>query len=161
MERIIFLNNDFHPGMVGSIVRQIEAFDMHGHEPVFLYIESYGGCVDSMMAIVDAMERAKSPIATVAVGIAASSGFFTLAAGEKGMRYAFPNARIMMHGMQISGKSDSKHVSKLEDMQDLAFKLCNKHVKLSEAQFEELMERDSYIGAEEAIELGIIDQIIS
>lgn len=165
-ERIIFLSTPIDDNVTSAIIAQLlflEA-DKSGKD-ISLYINSPGGIITSGMAIVDTMNFIKSDVSTIAIGQASSMGAFLLAAGAKGKRYSLPNSRIMIH--QPSGGSwgqasdiviAAEEIQKIKKkMNTMLAKYCGK--KLS--QIEKDSDRNFFMSAEEALDYGIIDKVIT
>lgn len=165
-ERIIFLGEEVDANSASVIVAQLLFLEAEDPEKdIHLYINSPGGEITSGMAIFDTMNYIKCDVATICVGMAASMGAFLLAGGAKGKRQALPNAEIMIH--QPSGGSRgqateieiaAKHIlrtrSKLNDI--LAEKTGQPVEKIAQDT-----ERDNWMSAQEAMEYGLIDSVIT
>ena len=165
-ERIIFLGEEVNDVSASVIVAQLlflEADDPD--KDIQLYINSPGGSVTAGMAIYDTMQYIKCDVSTVCIGMAASMGAFLLAGGKKGKRFALPNAEIMIH--QPSGGAQGQAT----EIQIVAENILKTKKKLNEilAQntgkpYEQIVrdtERDNYMSAEEALEYGLIDAVIT
>jgi ATP-dependent Clp protease protease subunit len=130
-----------------------------------MYINSPGGVITSGMAILDMMNMISSPVSTICMGLAASMGALLLCAGEKGMRYAFPHSRIMIHQPLISGQIiapalDLKiHAEEIKKTRDEINRIIANASGKSVEQVEEDTDRDYYLNAKEAKEYGLIDGV--
>ncbi len=164
-ERIIFLGEEVNETTASLIVAQL--LFLESEDPgkdIQLYINSPGGVVTAGMAIYDTMQYIKCDVSTICIGMAASMGAFLLAGGTKGKRMALPNAEIMIH--QPSGGAQGQAT----DIQIVADKIIATKRKLNEllaqntgqplSVVEVDTERDHYMSAAEAMEYGIIDQVI-
>ena len=164
-ERIIFLGEEVNETTASLIVAQL--LFLESEDPgkdIQLYINSPGGVVTAGMAIYDTMHYIKCDVSTICIGMAASMGAFLLAGGTKGKRMALPNAEIMIH--QPSGGAQGQAT----DIQIVADKIIATKRKLNEllaqntgqplSVVEVDTERDHYMSAAEAMEYGIIDQVI-
>ena len=164
-ERIIFLGEEVNETTASLIVAQL--LFLESEDPgkdIQLYINSPGGVVTAGMAIYDTMQYIKCDVSTICIGMAASMGAFLLAGGTKGKRIALPNAEIMIH--QPSGGAQGQAT----DIQIVADKIIATKRKLNEllaqntgqplSVVEVDTERDHYMSAAEAMEYGIIDQVI-
>ena len=164
-ERIIFLGEEVNETTASLIVAQL--LFLESEDPgkdIQLYINSPGGVVTAGMAIYDTMQYIKCDVSTICIGMAASMGAFLLAGGTKGKRMALPNAEIMIH--QPSGGAQGQAT----DIQIVADKIIATKKKLNEllaqntgqplSVVEVDTERDHYMSAAEAMEYGIIDQVI-
>jgi ATP-dependent Clp protease, protease subunit len=164
-ERIIFVNGEFEDQMANLIVAQLLFLEADNPEKeIYMYINSPGGVVSSGLAIYDTMQYIKPKIATLCIGQACSMGATILLAGEKGMRSALPNSRIMIHqpsggyrgqatDIEIHARETMKVKRKLNE---IYAKHCGKTVE----QIEQSMERDNFMSAEEAKDFGLVDKII-
>ena len=168
-DRIIYLGEDVNPTTSSLIVAQMLFLESEDPDKeIFFYINSPGGSITDGMAIVDTMNYIKCPVTTVCVGLAASMGAVLLAAGEKGKRYAMPNSEVMIHQPLIGGHGLQGQATEIKIHADHLVKTREKLNKfLSERtgkpleQIERDTERDNYMSAEEALEYGLIDGIMS
>ena len=168
-DRIIYLGEDVNPTTSSLIVAQMLFLESEDPDKeIFFYINSPGGSITDGMAIVDTMNYIKCPVSTVCVGLAASMGAVLLAAGEKGKRYAMPNSEVMIHQPLIGGGGLQGQATEIKIHADHLVKTREKLNKfLSERtgkpldQIERDTERDNYMTAEEALEYGLIDGIMS
>ena len=168
-DRIIYLGEDVNPTTSSLIVAQMLFLESEDPDKeIFFYINSPGGSITDGMAIVDTMNYIKCPVTTVCVGLAASMGAVLLAAGEKGKRYAMPNSEVMIHQPLIGGGGLQGQATEIKIHADHLVKTREKLNKfLSERtgkpldQIERDTERDNYMTAEEALEYGLIDGIMS
>ena len=165
-DRIIFLGEEVNPTTASLVVAQL--LHLEGQDPdkdIQLYINSPGGSITDGMAIYDTMQYIKCDVSTICVGMAASMGAFLLSAGAKGKRIALPNAEIMIHqpsaGTQGQITDMALHLKRLEiikkRMNTLLAANCGKSVEQVTAD----CERDNFMTAEEALEYGLIDKIIT
>ncbi len=163
-DRIIFLSGEINDNMASIIVSELLYLDSINHDDIYLYINSPGGSVTSGFAIYDTMNYVKSDVRTIVVGIAASMGAFLLSSGAKGKRCALKNAEVMIHqvlggaqGQATDIKIAAEHILKTK-------KKLNKILALNTGQKLTKVindcERDNYMGADEALEYGLIDEII-
>ena len=165
-ERIIFLGEEVNETTASIVVAQL--LFLESEDPgkdIHLYINSPGGMVTAGMAIYDTMQYIKCDVSTICIGLAASMGAFLLAGGAKGKRFALPNAEIMIHQPSGGGKGQATEI------QIAAENILKTKKKLNEIlaantgkSYEQVAadtERDNYMSAEEAVEYGLIDSIIS
>ena len=163
--RIIFLGSEVRDENANAICAQMLLLNAEDpHRDIYLYINSPGGSVDSGMAIYDTMNWISNDVATVAMGLAASMGQFLLCAGTKGKRYALPHARIMMH-QPSSGMGGSASDIKIQAQQSLhikqvLFRLISEHTGQPLEQVEQDADRDRWFTAQQALEYGLVDQVI-
>ena len=165
-DRIIFLGEDVNPTSA-SLAQLLFLESEDPDKEIFLYINSPGGSISDGMAIVDTMNYIKCPVSTICVGLAASMGAVLLASGEKGKRYATPNAEILIHQPLIAGGGLSGQTTEIKIHADHMVKTREKLNKLlSERTGQPLevidrdTERDNYMTAEEALKYGLIDGIM-
>lgn len=164
-ERIIFVCGEFEDQMANVIVAQLLFLEAENPEKdIYMYINSPGGVVSSGLAIYDTMQYIKPKIATLCIGQACSMGATILLAGEKGMRYALPNSRVMIHqpigGYRGQATDIEIHAKETMKIKKLLQKIYSHHTNKTMYKMEESMERDYFMSAEEAKEFGIVDQII-
>ena len=164
-ERIVFLGSEVRDQNANAICAQLLLLSAEDPEAdIFLHINSPGGSVDAGMAIYDTMNYIPNDVATVGMGLAASMGQFLLCAGTKGKRYALPHARIMMH-QPSSGMGGSASDIKIQAQQSLHIKkvlldLIAEHTGQTLEQVENDADRDRWFTAEQAMEYGLVDQVI-
>ena len=165
-ERIVFLGSEVRDQNANAICAQMLLLNAEDPEAdIFLYINSPGGSVDAGMAIYDTMNYISNDVATVGMGLAASMGQFLLCAGAKGKRYALPHARIMMH-QPSSGMGGSASDIKIQAQQSLHIKkvlldLIAEHTGQSVEQVVADADRDRWFTAPQAVEYGLVDQVIT
>ncbi len=163
-DRIVFLNGEVNDSMASIIVSELLYLDSLNHNDIYLYINSPGGSITSGMAIYDTMNYIKSDIKTICIGLAASMGAFILANGTKGKRCSLPNSEIMIHqplggtqGQATDIKIAAERILKIKDK--LNHILSNATGKSIET-LEKDTERDNFMDPDEALEYGLIDEII-
>ncbi|MFQ3615953.1 MAG: ATP-dependent Clp protease proteolytic subunit [Cyanobacteriota bacterium] len=166
-ERIIFLAEEVDDGIANAIVAYMLYLDSDDNtKPIYLYINSPGGSVTAGMAIYDTMQHIKSEVVTICVGLAASMGAFLLTAGAKGKRLALPHARIMIHqplggtGRRQATDIDIEARQILRVRQELN-ELMALHTGKTVEQIEKDTDRDYFMSAQEAVEYGLIDRVIT
>lgn len=165
-ERIIFLGEEIDDEMANSIVAQLLLLDSENPEKdIMLYINSPGGVITAGMAIFDTIKLIKANVSTICLGEAASMGAFLLSAGTKGKRMALPSARIMIHqplggakGQATDIEIEAKEILRMKNMLN---GLLAEHSGQSIEKIKEDTERDYYMSAQEAVEYGLIDKVIS
>ena len=163
-ERIIILSGEVNDATSSSIVSQLLYLDSISNEDISLYINSPGGSITSGMAIFDTMNFIKSDVITICVGMAASMGAFLLSSGTKGKRLSLPNSEIMIHqplggatGQATEIKIAAERILKLRSkLNKILSENTNQNIKTIERD----TERDNFMDAEEALEYGIIDEIV-
>src|SRR6187401_3093241 len=165
-ERIVFLGSEVRDQNANAICAQLLLLSAEDPEAdIFLHINSPGGSVDAGMAIYDTMNYIPNDVATVGMGLAASMGQFLLCAGAKGKRYALPHARIMMH-QPSGGMGGSASDIKIQAQQSLhikqvLFKLISEHTGQDLEQVERDADRDRWFTADQALEYGFIDKVVT
>jgi ATP-dependent Clp protease, protease subunit len=165
-ERIIFITGPVEDGMATLVCAQLLFLEAENpKKEINLYINSPGGVVTSGMAIYDTMQFIRPPVSTLCIGQAASMGSLLLAAGEKGMRYATPNARIMVHqpsgGFQGQASDIERHAQDIIKMKRRLNEVYVKHTGRDYETIEKTLDRDHFMSADEAQEFGLIDRVIS
>ena len=165
-DRIIVLSDEVNDATASLVVAQLLYLEAQDPEKdIRLYINSPGGSVTAGFAIYDTMQYIKCDVSTICMGMAASMGAFLLSAGAKGKRYALPNSDIMIH--QPSGGAQG---------QATEIEITAKHILQTKAKLNKILaentgkpveviaqdtERDNFMSAEEALEYGLIDKVIS
>lgn len=167
MERIICLNGAVDETLSASIVAQLLFLEADAPEkPINLYINTPGGSVTAGLAIYDTMTYISSPVSTTCVGQAASMGSLLLCGGEAGKRYCLPHSSIMVHqpsGGYFGQASDiAIHAKEILRVREQLNGIYKRHLTRGHSlgEIERLMERDKFMGAEEALEIGIVDRIL-
>jgi ATP-dependent Clp protease, protease subunit len=131
---------------------------------IAMYINSPGGVVTSGMAIYDTMQFIRPPISTLCIGQAASMGSLLLCAGTPGLRFALPNARVMVHqpsgGVQGQASDIERHAEDIIKMKRRLNEVYVKHTKQSYEMIEKTLDRDYFMTAEQAQNFGIIDKVL-
>ena len=169
-DRIIFLGEDVNPTSASLVIAQLLFLESEDPDKeISLYINSPGGSITDGMGIVDTMNYIKCPVSTICIGMAASMGAVLLASGEKGKRFATPNAEILIHQPLIGGQGGglSGQTTEIKIHADHMVKTREKLNKLLSARtgqpldvIEKDTERDNYMTAEEALKYGLIDGIM-
>jgi ATP-dependent Clp protease protease subunit len=164
-ERIIFVTGPVHDTMASLIVAQLLFLESDNPEKdIFMYINSPGGVVTAGLSIYDTMQYIRPKVATLVLGQAASMGSLLLTAGEPGMRYALPNARVMIHqpsgGFQGQATDIEIHAREIIDLRKRLNDMYVKHTGQKLSVIERNMERDTFMSAEKAKEFGLIDEIV-
>lgn len=168
-DRIIFLGEEVSDVSASLIIAQMLFLEAQNPEKdIQFYINSPGGSVTAGFAIYDTMQFIKCDVSTICIGLAASFGAFLLAGGTKGKRYALPNADIMIHQPAIHGNGIQGQATDL--------KIVSDHIQKSKQRLNRILaentgksieqitidtERDNYMSAEESLQYGLIDRIIT
>jgi ATP-dependent Clp protease protease subunit len=164
-ERIIFITGPIDDSVAASVCMQLLFLEADNpKKEIAMYINSPGGVVSSGLSIYDTMQFIRPPVSTLCVGQAASMGSLLLAAGEAGMRFALPNARIMVH--QPSGGYQGQvtdiliHAKEVESLKKRLNEIYVKHTGRDIKAVEEALERDNFMTAEMARDFGLIDKVL-
>lgn len=165
-ERIIFLGDVINDAVANTVIAQLLFLESEDAEKdIKIYINSPGGSVTAGLAIYDTMQLVKPNVVTIAVGIAASMGAVLLAAGEKGKRFALPNAEVMLH--QVMGGAEgqaadirvrAEHILRIHKRLN---DILAKHTGQPLAKIEKDTDRDYFLTADEAKKYGLVDKIIT
>lgn len=165
-DRIVMLSGEVNDEMANSIIAQLLFLDAQDSEKdIYLYINSPGGSVSAGLAIFDTMNFVKADVQTIVLGMAASMGSFLLTAGEKGKRFALPNAEIMIHqplggaqGQATEIDIAAKHILKTrERLNTILAERTGQPIEVINKD----TDRDNYMTAEEAKEYGLIDEVLT
>ncbi len=165
-ERIVFLNGEVNDAMSALICAQLLYLEAENpKKPIHLYINSPGGVVTSGLAMYDTIRYLRPPVHTLCMGTARSMGSFLLMAGEAGQRAALPNASILIHqpsgGLQGQASDMLIHAEEIGRTKQRMIRLYAQHCRRSYEEFEQAMDRDRFMTAEEALEWGLIDRILT
>nr|WP_247121334.1 ATP-dependent Clp endopeptidase proteolytic subunit ClpP [Kordiimonas marina] len=163
-ERIIFLTGEVNDYVSSLIVAQLLFLEAENPtKDISFYINSPGGIVSSGLAMYDTMQYIRPKVATICIGQACSMGSLLLAAGEPGMRYALPNARIMIHQPSGGARGQAADIEiQAREILKLRQRLNDIYVKHTGQKLETIetaMDRDNFMSAEEAKDFGLIDQV--
>ncbi|MCB1380383.1 MAG: ATP-dependent Clp protease proteolytic subunit [Alphaproteobacteria bacterium] len=164
-ERIIFITGPIDDTVAASICMQLLFLEAENpKKEISMYINSPGGVVTSGLSIYDTMQFIRCPVSTTVMGQAASMGSLLLAAGEKNMRFALPNSRIMVH--QPSGGYQGQvtdiliHAREVEGLKRRLNEIYVHHTGRNYKEIEDALERDNFFTAEMAREFGLIDRVL-
>jgi ATP-dependent Clp protease protease subunit len=163
-ERIVFVTGQVHDGMASIVVAQLLLLESENpKKEISMYINSPGGLVTAGMAIYDTMQFVRSPIVTLCIGQAASMGSLLLCAGAKGMRFALPNARVMVHqpsgGFSGQASDIQRHAEDIVKMKRRLNEIYVKHTGQTYETIEKTLDRDHFMTADQAKAFGIIDSV--
>ncbi len=165
-ERIIFLTGPVEDHMASVVIAQLLFLEAENpKKEISLYINSPGGVVTAGLAIYDTMQFVRPKVSTLCIGQAASMGSLLLAAGEAGMRYALPNARIMVHqpsgGFQGQASDILRHAEDIMKIKRRLNEIYVKHTGKDYEAIETTLDRDHFMTADEARDFGIVDRVES
>ncbi len=165
-DRIVFLGDQVTDDMANVIIAQLlflEADDPD--KDIYLYINSPGGSVTAALAMYDTIQYIKPDVVTICMGQAASAGALLLSAGSEGKRYALPYSRVMIHqpagGIQGKAAEAEVHIKELLRIRETLNEILSKHTGQPIEKIEKDIEQDYFMTAKEAVEYGIIDEVIA
>ncbi|RFD20668.1 ATP-dependent Clp protease proteolytic subunit [Komagataeibacter melaceti] len=164
-ERIIFLTGPVYDQVSALVSAQLLYLEsVNPSKEISFYINSPGGVVSAGLAIYDTMQYIRCPVSTVCIGQAASMGSLLLAGGEKGRRFALPNARVMVHqpsgGAQGQASDIEIQAQEILTIRQRLNEIYKEHTGRTLEEIEQKLERDSYMSAEEAQAFGIVDEVV-
>lgn len=168
LDRIVFLGTDVNDTVANLLIAQMLFMEQSDPEaPIHFYINSPGGSVYAGLGIYDIMQHITCPVHTYCVGLAASMGSLLLTAGAPGHRYAMPHSRIMIHqplggarGQASDIEIQAKEILELKNqLNDIYIK--HSSVPMERSVIEKATNRDNYLSPQQAIEMGLIDNVIS
>ena len=165
-ERIVFLGEEIDDELANSIVAQLLLLDSENPEKdIMLYINSPGGVITAGMAIYDTMKSLRCDVSTICIGEAASMGSFLLSSGTKGKRLSLPSSRIMIHqplgGAQGQATDIEIEAKEIIRMKNMLNGILSENSGQSIEKIKQDTERDYYMSAQEAVEYGLIDKVIT
>lgn len=165
-DRIIFLGDEVNDATAGLVVAQLLFLEAEDPDKdIYLYINSPGGSITAGMAIYDTMQYIKPDVSTICIGMAASMGAFLLAAGEKGKRFALPNSEVMIHqplgGTRGQATDIEIHAKRIVSMKNKLNSILAERTGQPIEKIKMDTERDNFMSAEEAMEYGLIDEVIT
>ncbi|MCH9741153.1 MAG: ATP-dependent Clp endopeptidase proteolytic subunit ClpP [Epsilonproteobacteria bacterium] len=165
-DRIIMLSGEVNDQVASTIVAQLLFLEAQDPDKdIYFYINSPGGVITSGFSMFDTMNYIKPDVVTICIGQAASMGAFLLAAGEKGKRYALPNSRIMIHqplgGAQGQSTDIQIQAQEIQRMKDTLNEILAERTGKTAKRIEKDTERDNFMSAPEAVEYGLIDQVLT
>jgi len=164
-ERVVFIVGPVEDQMANLVVAQLLFLESENPDKdIHLYINSPGGAVTAGLSIYDTMQFIKSDVSTICVGQAASMGALLLAGGTNGKRYALPHSRIMVHqpsaGYSGQATDISIHAKEVLELKAKLNQIMSRHTGQSVEQVELDLERDRFMGAEAAVEYGMVDKVL-
>jgi ATP-dependent Clp protease protease subunit len=165
-ERIIFITGPIEDHMASLVCAQLLFLEAENpKKEIAMYINSPGGVVTSGMAVYDTMQFVKPGVSTLCTGQAASMGSLLLCAGEKDMRFALPNARVMVHqpsgGFQGQASDIERHAEDIIKMKRRLNEVYARHTGQPYEAIEATLDRDYFMSAEQARDFGIVDHVIT
>lgn len=165
MDRIIFVVGPIEDAMASAVCMQLLFLESQNpKKEISMYINSPGGVVTAGMAIYDTMQFVKPAVATLCIGQAASMGSLLLCAGAKGMRYALPNARVMVHqpsgGFSGQASDIERHAEDIIKMKRRLNETYVKHTGQTYETVDRTLDRDYFMTADQARDFGLIDKVL-
>ena len=165
-ERIVFITGPINDLVASLAIAQFLFLEAENpKKEIAMYVNSPGGLVTAGLAIYDTMQYIRPAVSTLCIGQAASMGSLLLAAGEKGMRFALPNARVMVHQPSASFRGQAadieRHAQDILALKERLNGLYAKHTGQTMAVVESALDRDTYLTADEAKAFGLIDQVVA
>jgi len=165
-ERVMFITGPIEDHMATLVTAQLLFLEAENpKKEIAIYINSPGGVVTSALAMYDTMQFIKPAVATFCIGLAASAGSLLLTAGEKGMRFALPNARIMLHqpsgGFSGQASDIERHAEDIIKMKRRLNEIYVKHTGQPYDVVERTLDRDYFLTAEESRQFGLIDKVLT
>jgi ATP-dependent Clp protease protease subunit len=165
-ERVIFLTGQVEDHMANLVVAQLLFLESENPDKdIFLYINSPGGSVTAGMSIYDTMQFIKPNVSTVCMGQACSMGAFLLAGGAPGKRYVLPNSRVMIHqplgGFQGQASDIQIHAQEILTIKEKLNRLLAEHTGQPLEIIERDTDRDNFMAAEQAVEYGLVDAVLT
>ena len=165
-DRIIFLGTPIDDRVANIVIAQLLYLESEDPDKeISIYINSPGGIITSGMAIYDTMNHVKSSVSTICIGQAASMGAFLLSSGSKGRRFALPHARIMVHqplgGAQGQASDIEIQAKEILRLRDVLNRILAENTGQPLEQIAQDTDRDRYMTAIEALEYGLVDQVMS
>ena len=164
-ERIIFITGGIDDGIATLVIAQMLFLEAENpKKEISMYINSPGGLVTAGLAIYDTMQFVRPPISTLCCGQAASMGSLLLAAGAKDLRFALPNARVMVHqpsgGFQGQATDIMLHAQEILNLKKRLNEIYVKHTGQPIKKIEDALERDTFLTPDSAKDFGLIDKVI-
>ena len=164
-DRIILLSGEIDDECANSVIAQLLYLDSLNNEEISLYINSPGGSVTSGMAIYDTMNFVKSDVSTICLGMAASMGAFLLSSGKKGKRYCLKNSEVMIHQPLGGAKGQATEIKiaaeQILKTKEKLNKILSENTGQDLKKVEQDTERDHFLDANEALDYGLINKIIT
>jgi len=165
-ERVVFMVGPVNDQTANLVIAQMLFLESENPDKdISLYINSPGGSVSAGLAIFDTMQFIKPDVSTLCVGMAASMGAFLLAAGAKGKRFSLPNSRVMIHqplgGVQGQASDIEIHAKEILALRDKLNKILSERTGQSLETISRDTDRDNFMSAEDALQYGIVDKVLS
>ncbi len=163
-DRIIILSGEIDDNLANIVISELLYLDSLSHDDISLYINSPGGSITAGMAIYDTMNFIKSKVSTICIGMSASMAAFLLSSGEKGKRYALPNSEVMIHqplgGVQGQATEIKIAAERILKLKKKLNKILSENTGQKLTKIKNDTERDYFLDAYEALDYGIIDNVL-
>lgn len=164
-DRIIYMGEEFDEDSCNRIVAQLLYLDSLNHNPISIYINSPGGSVIDGLSIIDTINYIKSPVYTTCTGLAASMGAVLLSCGEKGHRSVLPHSRVMIHqpsnGMWGTYADLEIELEQTKRCKQDLYNILAQNLGKDYEEIEALCDRNNWFIGQEAVELGIVDKVLT
>lgn len=165
-DRIVFLGSEINDDAANIIIAQLLFLESEDPDKgVQLYVNSPGGVVTAGLAIYDTMQYIRCPVSTICIGQAASMGAILLAAGEKGRRFALRNSRVMLHQPMGGARGQASDIEiqarEIRHLKDVLTQILVDATGKSAEQIAKDIDRDFYLGAEQAKDYGVVDEVFT
>ena len=165
-DRIVYVGTEIDDGVANVVIAQLLHLESESPDtPINLYLNSPGGSVTAMLAIYDTMRLIPNDVSTLAMGLAASMGQFLLTAGTPGKRYALPHSRVLLHqgsaGLGGTAIDIEIQAENLEHMKDVMMRITAEHTGQPVEKVERDALRDRWFTADEALEYGFVDEVLT
>jgi len=164
-ERIIFLDKEIDSKTASDVVSKLLYLDSESNDDIKLFINSPGGEISSGLMIYDTINLIKSDVQTISIGVSASMAAIILLSGTKGKRKILPNSKVMLHDLSGDTKGKFKDIiNEIQEMNKLhnkIFEIIKSNTNLTIEQIEEYLKNDFWLNSEEALQLGVVDKIIT
>jgi ATP-dependent Clp protease, protease subunit len=165
-ERIVFIGQQIDDDIANLVVAQL--IHLESDDPdkdIAVYVNSPGGSLHAGLAIYDAMQYVNPDVSTLCYGMAMSAGSLILTGGAKGKRYTLPNARILIHqpssGFQGQSSDIEIHAKEILELRNVLDEVYSRHTGQTREQVHDDMDRDRFFSAQQAVDYGLVDEIIS
>ena len=167
MNRSIFLQGEVNQDMANSFLEEFMYLESESNDPITIYVNSLGGEVNAGLMIYDIIQASTAPVNMVCTGMAASMGAVIMAGGQEGRRFIFPHSKMMIHeplmvgGGGGSATSIKKTAESILETKELINGIIAKHTGKTIEEIDDATSFDNFMNAEEAIEFGLCDQILT
>ncbi len=162
--RIIFISGEIDDNLSNTVIAELLYLDSISNDDIYIYINSVGGSVSSGLSIYDTMNIIKSDVCTVGIGLCASMGAFLLSSGCNGKRFILENTEVMIHQVSSGFEGQTDNIKLMSDrifvLQKRLNKILSKNTHKNLKKIENDIKHDYYMDSTQAIEYGIVDEIL-